>query len=252
MPADRVVGSVVVPHQVLLFGAIVGLGSFVQGVTGFGFALLSVGLLSLVSDVYWAVPIVAVLAPVQVAYNCWLHRAGVSIRETLPVVLAAAATLPIGVTMLYDIPEHFVRPALGVLIIGLTVGPKFVLGTGGRLLGRLPSKLFFGVLAGLVGGATAAPGPIVISYLYASRTNRHQAKSDGQLALTILGTMIFGLHMLRSPEPTAQLLYAAPLVPVVLVATLGGMRVSARLPNREIRVVTDMLLLAVGGYLFFS
>ncbi len=240
------------PYQVLLFGAIVGLGSFVQGVTGFGFALLSVGLLSLVADVYWAVPIVAVLAPVQVAYNCWLHRAGVSMRETIPVVIAAAVALPIGVTVLYDIPPHLVRPVLGVVIIGLTIVPKLFLGFGGRVLGTMPFKLLFGVLAGLVGGATAAPGPIIISYLYASRSDRHQAKSDGQLALTLLGTMIFGLHMLRSPEPTAQLLYAAPLIPVVLVATLGGMRVSTRLPNRQIRILTDMLLLAVGGYLLFS
>ncbi len=238
--------------QALLFGTIVGFGSFVQGMTGFGFALLSVGLLSLVADVYWAVPIVAVLAPVQVAYNCWLHRAGVSIRETTPLLLAAAVALPIGVISLYHIPQYLVRPVLGCVIVGLTVTPKLFVGVGPRVLGTLPSKFFFGVLTGLVGGATAAPGPIVISYLYASRQDRHQAKSDGQLALTLLGTMIFGLHMVRSPDPTSQLLHAAPLIPVVLLGTLAGMQFSTRVPTRRMRFLTDLLLLAVGVYLVFS
>ena len=100
--------------------AIMFAAALLVGVTGFGYALIAMPLLTLMLDTPSAAALVAltggVLSAVMVAQN-WKH---VHFGEAAGLILSAAAGVPIGIVLLANAPREPLLIALGFLIIGTT------------------------------------------------------------------------------------------------------------------------------------
>ena len=155
---------------------IVFLAAMLRGLTGFGFALAAVPLLSLVMEPARAVPVSLMVVGIggvagipKALRTCdWTSLRGLAI--------GAMVATPIGILILKTIPADGAR-----LIIALfTIAALASIGRGGAPstdpgLGR---KITYGALAGLFNGLAAMPGPPVVAYFMATRFNREIIRSS--------------------------------------------------------------------------
>lgn len=225
-----------------------GAGSFVQGLTGFGFALTSVLFLSLIVSPQLAVGIVAILAPIQVVYNWLLHRADVEYGKTLVLICIAIVFLPLGALALYSLPEHVVMALLGICTIGIVIMNRSFQDASRAVLAKPVVGYGVASLAGMVGGAFAAPGPILVAYLYGADSSRKRAKANAQYALSVVGLVILVIHTVSGTVTRTLLLSSMVYVPLVLACTWLGSWTARRLSTAMFVRITDVALVTVGAY----
>jgi uncharacterized protein len=218
------------------------LAAGVQGVTGFGSALVAVPLLVFFVPYEQIPPTIAVLMLANNLLMLSEMRAHVRPRLALPLGLAGIAGLPLGAFLLTQLNAPSFKLAVGVIVLALAL-PLLI---GWRL--KLPEhwgvQAVAGFFAGLLGGATSLSGPPVILFL----ANRGEAKQDFRAnlvfvfaMLNVAGIMVFSLLGLMTPQVW---LNALGFVPGVLLGTYGGMLVARRLSEGVFRRAV-LLLLAI-------
>ncbi len=239
--------------EVLFFGVAFTVGAFLQGLTGFGYALLVVPILSLAYGTTTAVAISAVTAVFMVVYNFLLHREHVEYRRVLPLGITSLFFIPVGAYFLHNVPENTVTGILGLVVIVLTVA-NMALGNAAvaRSLCRYRVGYLFSVISGLLAGAYATAGPGMVSYLYATDTSRMRAKANAQAYFITLTGALLLTHVLAGTITPSTLPRSLPFAPLVLAGTKLGAVVSGRVPVRGFKLLTDLLLIALGIYLLVN
>ncbi len=233
-------------------GSIFFLAGFVQGLTGFAFALLAVPLLSLFGSIRSAVGLMATVGFIIILYSFYLHRRDVDVKKILPLSLVAVACIPVGALFLVHAPERITTITLGLVVFALALssmkmGEERLTALQPRWVGYL-----FSAISGLLGGAFSAPGPIVVAYLNATEPSPLKAKSNTQLFFTFTSMALFLTHLLGGIIDLSVIAKALPLIPVSMVGTHLGVRLSKQLPTRMLRTLIDSALALLGLYLVIS
>lgn len=223
-----------------LLGGIVLLGSSVQRLAGIGFGLLASPLLVLLMGPVQGVALVncagVVIGVVGLA-TTWRQ---VQLRTMVPLVAAAALTVPLGAWLALRLPEPVLLTGLGALI---TVAVTLVLlgarvssmhGTGGAVAA--------GAASGFMNSAAGTGGPALSLYAVNAGWTAREFVPNAQfygLVVNLLSVMAKGVpHLGRS----AWLLVAVTMGAGIL---LGGL-LAARTPERGARRIILGLALAGG------
>lgn len=240
----------------LLIGGIVLLAALTQGVIGFGFGLVAMSVLPRLLPLPSAVAFVAVYGVVVSALGFWRYRRGLRVREVVPMVLAAALALPLGVYGLSRLDPDLCTRVLGVVISLYALWS--LLDRGEAVRPSLPIRRIWawpaGFSAGLLGGAFATGGPPVIAYATARRWSPAAFKGTLQCFFMCSTLMHLGLlagHGILGPDTLARNLIYAPLIPVgAWVGAHYGDRLHPVLFRRI--VLTALLLLGLSYLLLGS
>jgi len=238
--------------EFLIDGFIFFLAGFVQGLTGFAFALLAVPLLSLFGSLKAAVGLMATVGAIIILYSCYLHRREVEVGKIFPLALVAVACIPLGAVFLIRAPERIATIALGAVVIALALGSMKV---GEERLKALQPRwigYLFSAVSGLLGGAFSAPGPIVVAYLNATEPSPLKAKANTQLFFTFTSVGLFLTHLVGGTITLTVIGKALPLIPLSMAGTHLGVRLSKQLPTRVLRSLIDGGLVLLGVYLIVS
>ncbi|RME23744.1 MAG: sulfite exporter TauE/SafE family protein [Deltaproteobacteria bacterium] len=238
----------------LLAGVAVFAGAFIQGMSGFGFGMVTMALLPLFMDVADAVPLVAGVG-ITVSLNmAWRLRRQLELRRALPLIGGGLVGTPVGIAFLQGANPRLVKAVLGVVILGYSAW---------ALLHRdretperppsLPLGAAAGFLGGLLGGAFNTGGPPAILYVTAMGWRKHAATSTLQVFFLMSGCFTVTGHLLvgNFDAPVRAL-----LLPTLAAAWLGiglGSRIYHRIPpHRFQRVVLGMLAVLGANFLVRS
>ena len=226
------------------------LGAFVKSVTGMGYPLLAVPLITLVLGIEDAVVIVAAPNVTANFLLCWHAREGRADSRDLPVLVGTAfAGAILGTFLLVSVPEE---PLL--LLLALTIALFVVNFLRSPELRLQPSTTqrwspVVGSIAGIMQGAVGVSGPIVGAWMHGYRLRAH--------AYVFSVTAIFGVSGLvqlallgAAGEVTAQraLVSAMAFVPVLAMIPVGT-RLRVRLGGRGFEHAVLAVLLASGAAL---
>lgn len=135
---------------------------FVRGFSGFGAGMIYVPLIGALYGPRFAVTTILLIdfiCSIPFLVPALPH---VRWRETLPLMTAAAITIPLGTLALLYVDPVPLRWAIAALIVLFVL----LLASGWRYHGapKLPVTLGVGAISGAFGGATQIPGPPVIIY----------------------------------------------------------------------------------------
>jgi uncharacterized membrane protein YfcA len=207
------------------------LAAGVQGVTGFGHALLAIGFLSLLYGARDAILLLTLLAP-AIAIVVFLRlRKDVDWRETawlgIPVLVASVP----GIWLFQVLPTDALRRVVGVLLIVFTVWFASPLSPSRRRLAR-GWTLGAGVAAGFLGGLTSTGGPPLVLYLLVQDLEKRTSIAVLQ-AVFLLGSvgkvlLVGGADLLTVPLLARSGLLMIPLVAGVLLGQLLFDRIDAK------------------------
>ncbi|SKA27703.1 sulfite exporter TauE/SafE family protein [Consotaella salsifontis] len=160
----------------LLISAILALGSFVQGLTGFGLALTSVPLLSLVVGVKTAVPLAGLFGWLVTFPIVWAMREHIQWKAALVLFVGSLPGSWLGAEMLKRLPGEAILLAMGVVLVLSSI---YALIAKGPVIKRAPTSatLLTGFFSGALGASVGEPGPPVIAYASLLPWSADQAKS---------------------------------------------------------------------------
>lgn len=192
--------------------AVIAFGAFVQGLSGFGLALVSVPLLSLVIDVKLAVPIAGIFGWFVTFPTVWKMHHHVQWKTAL---ILFAGSLPgsfVGADLLKRLPSEVILIAMGVVLLASSI---YALRAKESLFRKTSSPVtaLTGFLSGALGASVGEPGPPVIAYTSMQPWSADQAKSTLSLffMLTMVGAIAGFMHQgLLTSEVWDGVTIAAP------------------------------------------
>lgn len=222
----------------------------IRSTFGFGEALVAVPLLALVLRVEVAAPL-AVLVSITVAVviiaSDW-HK--VHVRSAGWLVLSTLIGIPLGLWLLTAVAEPVVKGTLGAIIVTFSVY---------CLVSRTSLTLkddrwawFFGLLAGVLGGAYGMNGPPLVVYGTLRRWSAEHFRAT--LQGYFLPASVAGMagYWLAGLWVTAVTQYYVLSLPVAVAAIVLGSRLNRRMSPRSFLVYLHVALILIGITLFIQ
>lgn len=233
----------------LLIGGILFLSAFVQGLSGFGVALVSMALLPAIIGIRDSIALVALVAFVVDFGVLLRYWRSLQFGKVLPLILASLAGVPLGIFLLRRADEGLALAILGIILVGYALYALSGL--------RLPElKGYFwaysaGFLGGLLGGAYNTPGPPII--VYASCKKWEPAVFKGNLQTFFIQNSIivlFGHWVGGSFTPDILAMFWRAF-PWLLAGLLTGLAMDRWINPELFRKIVLVLLVVMGLRLIF-
>ncbi len=225
----------------LVAGAI--LGGFVNGLTGFGFALMASGLWLQVLAPTQMVPLLVVsmlAANLQALPRVWRM---IEPRRTLPLVLGGLAGVPLGVWLLPRIPlDLFKLAVVGLILLNLA----FVTALRGRI--HLPAAYekaapLTGFLGGLFGGLNGLSGIALTIWAGLFGWSKQEKRGVFQGYNLTMALITLGFFYFKGLLDAAFVQNSLIVIPVALLSAYGGVRVFERLADKNFAIIINLLML---------
>jgi uncharacterized membrane protein YfcA len=236
--------------QIALIATIVFIAATQQVLSGFGFALVVMPLLTLLIGVQTAAPLVALAGLTLYAANVLRYRRAVDLRRLARLALGALLGVPVGVWALGALDERVVKGALGAVLVA------YALYTLARPAGlRLRSSRWIypaGFLAGCLGGAYNTPGPPVVVYGRLRDWPRDEFRAILQAFFLVNGALVTASHVALGNVTGEVLRLYAVAVPAMAAGLLVGTRIDRRVSPQRFGGLVATLILVLGASLVFS
>ena len=229
----------------ILIGLVFSAAAALQGLSGFGFSLVAVGILSMLIGPKLAVPLSAVVSAVNCIYLACLLRRSILFKPALMITGVAILFVPVGTLFLRDFPRSVIVRTLGVVVIVVS-SLSLVNAKKLRLFASRPYKYIAGAASGLLGGAFNIPGPPLVLYSYNCDWPLRNAMATLQLMFTaVAATTILSFFLTGLLTPNTAL-WGLAYAPVVVLFSLAGSRISKKLNVERLGLVTNTVLLLLG------
>lgn len=236
--------------SVALLLSIIAVGTYFQTITGFGLAMIVIGIVSgfAITDVAFIASVVSLISIVNsgVALPKHLHHiqwrtAGVTLIGIIPASV-------LGVILLKYLGHEAGR--ILEFLLGLVIvysGVRFALRPKQRdTLSSDGSFLFVGFISGLCGGLFGMPGPPLIFHMYRQPLGLHVVRN---MLLLLFCTTSFTRTLYEAAAvgiPADALYISVMAIPVVAIFTVIGQRFPPPISAMNMRRLTFITLILIG------
>ncbi len=230
--------------QIALVLVAVAIGFFAKGLTGIGGPMFAIPVTAAVTDVEFAVTVIAIPTLVANVWLLWQTRAAAgSVRRYLaPMLLAGTIGIFIGVWLLVSVDDRWLSLVLALVVIVYIVwyltNPSFELSD--QAAQRLAAPV--GFVAGGMHGATGISAPVVATYTHSLNLPRTGFVFAVTVPFAVLGAVqivsLIAVDAYDSERITAALI---AIIPVLFVIPLGS-RVGERLSQKTFQIVVLVVL----------
>ena len=232
----------------VLVAVITFLAVLTQTATGFGLALVSMGLLVQLLGIQVAAPLVALTAAPLELILLVRYRRALSWKAVWRLSAASMVGIPLGILALRHVNDKVILTVLGLVIVGYAV---YAL-TNPRMPELAPGWAWgFGFLAGLLGGAYNTAGPPAVIYGDGRRWSPAEFKSNLQGFFLLNDALVIVGHAVSShltPGVWASYRLALPALALGLAA---GLSLEHLIHPAAFRKMVLFLLIVTGLRLIF-
>jgi hypothetical protein len=237
--------------NLLMAGAIIGLGAFFATVSGFGFALVATPLLCLIMPVKWAiiyVLLLTVLLRVLTMYQVWGEFKWETVALTS--VGSLVGMLP-GSKVLHYIGIVQLQLFLGSVLLLATVlmSLQFTVPIKNKLLGRLGA----GFLSGFFGTSTSVSGPPLVLYFLNEQTEKTEMRANMIWIFGITGIlMVIASYWAGNLGAVEDWRYLYTMVPGTFIGVAAGERMFRYLDQQLFRKFSLTIVLVGAVMMLYS
>lgn len=233
------------PEHLPAMLAIAAAAGFIQGLAGFGAALVAVPLFALFLPVPTVVPLMVLITLGVLFLNLAHLRRSLQIKPLIPILGGYVVGTPLGLMVLTKLPQPAVLGSLGVFLA--VYGATSL--SGQRLDYRWlrEQRILVGITSGALGSAFSTNGPPVILHVSAHR----EWSPDTQKALLTTFFTISGLFTLAVfastglvTQPVLELAFWC--LPTLLLGSTLGIFLYRRLGEHDYRRMVFALITAIG------
>jgi len=223
-------------------------GYTIFGVSGFGSTAVTVPILAHFLPVAYLIPLMALLDLVSasvVGTTGRQHVSKVELKRLIPFMIVG---IVVGVTLLANVPDRFLRIALGVFSTGIgvysIVNP--VMSSTISRLWAIPTGLVGGVLSAIFGAA----GPLYATYISGRLRDKQEVRATVSTLISISALTRATIYALSGLMlHLAILAGSVVLAPFVWAGLRIGTRIHTGLTHVQLRRVVGALLIVIGSSL---
>jgi uncharacterized membrane protein YfcA len=221
------------------------LSGLIQGLSGFGSALIGVPLLSFLLPIDTVVPLMALLGALVSTFNLIHLRHAVRLKPMLPLVAGYLIGAPLGLFTLTSAPEALMLGILGVFLFSYAL--LSLSGRQPRAAWLRERRVSLGVVSGALGSAFSTSGPPIILHVAA----HPEWEPDRQKATLVLFFMLasgitISAHSIGGLVTADVLTWFGWNIPMLIAGTQTGILIYRKLGKHDYRRLTFALILTTG------
>ncbi len=226
------------------------LATLVQCTFGFGNALVAMPLLAFLVPLPFATPLVALVSmtvTVVIVLADWRHM---EFGATARLVVGALFGIPLGLWLLTQVEERYVKGALAFVIFGFSA---FSLAHPRRF--HLQSDRWgfgFGWVAGILGGAYNTHGPPLVIFGFLREWSARQFRATLQGYFLLAGSMVLFAHAASGLWTESVLSHYLWCLPWTLLAFGMGHFLSTRLPQERFQRFIHVAIICIAVSLLIN
>jgi len=226
----------------------VGLISFfaglIQGLSGFGSALVAMPLLLFLIPVQVATPFCILMGLVITAQLGIGLKRHLDVKKIAPLFIGCLPGIACGTLLLKNADNNLIKPALGALLIGYSI---FQLFSRPRSIELRPLwGVVAGFLTGLIGATFSAGGPPTIIYTSLNHWDKDAIKATLTGFFFLTGVIIALAHMAAGITSLLVLKFFVVSLPFIILGTSAGTVLYVRLSHRGYLKLIYVLLFCMG------
>jgi uncharacterized membrane protein YfcA len=231
--------------EVLAFAfAAIFLAAVVQSLTGFGFGIIAVPLLTLLISPKVVAPIALLNAFTLNVLILRRSYADVDPTRIWPLALAAFAGLPIGTWFLVNSDVLLLRLSIGIATTVFTV--LYLFGFRREVTNERLASIPVGFASGLMQGSINMSGPPVILFFTNQRIPRHVFRASIVAYFTLVILAAIPLYVASGILDFDAVANAVVMFPALVLGTVVGVRLIPWVDEGQVRRVTLLIVLAAG------
>ena len=222
---------------------VVAFASFMSRLSGFGFGLVVVPVLSLFLKARDAV-IISTLVGLMTSMNqAWMERAHAEVATVRRLFLAACAGMPFGLVVFVFVPEKGLRAVLGVVV----VVAAFVLARGFKMEGASrAADTGLGFLSGVLNTSVSTNGPPLVFLLQARGYEPHAFRGTISRVFFYSNVVSVSMFVAAGKVHTAAALASLLSLPLVYLMQWAGGKVAHHVHGDRFRNLVLVLLFLSG------
>jgi len=232
-------------HREAEIAGTVGLAALVASIVGFAFSALAGSTFAYlrIEPVHAVHTLVVCSIAIQL-YAVWKIRGVICWQPLMPMIVAGAATVPLGVWVLRHVDSAVYAIGLGLFLSAYGSYAAFHR-EHSALPGSTLVDVVVGALGGLTGGLAGLPGPSVTIWCSLRGFDKLQQRAVYQPFILVM--QVVALLWLQCQD-TASMLALDDLrfVPFALIGGIAGFALFQRMTNRQFHAVMSMLLVVSG------
>lgn len=233
------------PLEMLFFLLIMIVAAMVQGLSGFGTALICISILPYIMDYKVALPIIYIASgTINLLLVLKMHRNIQWKLLIMPVFFSLLGRFA-GMLLFTNLESNVLIIILGILIISISTLQLTILKKI-KIKPNHKNGAIAGLLSGILGGISGAGGPPIVLYYMNLGLNKHEYISTVQMTF-LVGSLFSILLMAMAGNYTAgNLTYAAVAVAGVLIGTFIGQKIFDFIKQDHLQKSVNYVLLAMG------
>lgn len=217
------------------------LGSFLNSLAGFGFALVTVPLMAVAVGPKEAVVLSAVIGLLSNGGVAVRHRDAIDRPVTRRLVLGAVLGMPVGLVVLEVVPPAPLQVAIAVVVLVAVVA----IARGWQLRSPGPrTDVVSGLASGVLNTSVGVGGPPVVVDLHGWGLDKGAFRASAAACFAASGVVALALFALGGRLDLDVLAAAAVALPAWPLGALAGGRVHDRFPEERFRDLVLWLLVA--------
>lgn len=228
--------------HLLVVASAVFAGAAAQAVTGFGFALFVVPILTVVTGPRSAVVVMTSIGVPMTLANAVRWREDLRSRSLVVVSVAALVGMPLGTLLLTRADEQTLTIVVGVTVLGFTLA----LWRGLRLPPGRTTELTAGVLSGALATSVGTNGPPLVVAFQATGMGPESFRATLAAAFAVQGAVAFTTFWAAGLVDGAVGSAWLVGIPAAVLGALAGDRLFVRMDRARFRGAVLILLTASG------
>lgn len=232
------------PEYFIAGSAIFCISALLQGLTGFGFSILAVPLITLFISPQTTVPIMLLYSIViNIVVLTSAHRA-LNLRAIGLLLVFGIIGMPIGTRLLIVLPDVWIRLGIGVLIIGFAA--LQLAGFRARIKHEKLITAPVGLVSGILSGSVSMSGPPIILFLTNQEVDRQSFRGNLAGYFFLLNLVTLPVYWASGLFTRQVITYTAWYAPALIVGVISGNLLSHRIKDHHFRRIILVILIAMG------
>lgn len=216
----------------------------VQGMTSFGFSLLSLPILSMIIDIKVIVPMLVIFSLIMNSIILYKIRKHMKLKDIYLLIIVAALATPLGAKLLINVDKEVLQVFVGILVTlsAILLHYGYKINIKNEKLVHIP----LGFMSGLLNGSVSLSGPPVILFL----TNQGVDKQVFRATLTaffwilnVITIVTFYFNNLITGEVVQM---TSITVPALVAGVLLGVYFGNKVKDQIFKKITTIMIISMG------
>jgi len=239
------------PTLIIIIGCcVIFLAGFTSGLTGSGFALISVPLLILMISPKVVVPVILILSVIINIYILIEAWRWIDLKRIWPLMIAGAVGMPFGTHLLKVLDVEVLKVFIGVLIVLFALA--FLKGYRKEIKNEKVAFAPVGLASGILNGATAMCGPPVILFFTNQGVPKQVFRANTVFYFFALNLVTLPYFAINGLITSDMIRYALYFLPALMVGAFLGIKMSHRVREDIFRRIILLLVTFAGILSIFT